>query len=45
MAILKEFRELSGQHRRHTHRGWAPPKYEYNVKVEVDNGWSGSNSV
>ena len=36
MAILKEFRTLSGQHGRHTHRGWTPPKYEYTVKVEVD---------
>jgi hypothetical protein len=36
MAILKEFRALSGQHGRHTHRGWTPPKYEYTVKVEVD---------
>ena len=36
MAILKEFRTLSGQHGRHAHRGWTPPKYEYTVKVEVD---------
>ena len=35
MAILKEFRELSGSHGRHTHRGQTPPKYEYTVKVEV----------
>ena len=35
MAILKEFRELSGAHGRHAHRGQTPPKYEYTVKVEV----------
>ena len=37
MAILKEFRELSGLRGRHAHRGQHPPKYEYTVKVEVDN--------
>ena len=36
MAILKEFRELSGQSGRKAHRGRTPPKYEYTVKVEVD---------
>ena len=36
MAILKEFRELSGARGRDAHRGTTPPKYAYCVKMEVD---------
>jgi hypothetical protein len=38
MAILKEFRELGGVRGRKAHRGTMPPKYEYRVKVEVNDG-------
>ena len=36
MAILKEFCELGGVRGRKAHRGTMPPKYEYRVKVEVN---------
>ena len=35
-ARVFEFRELLGTSGRNAHRGTAPPKYEYTVKVEVD---------
>ena len=37
MAILKEFRDLGGVRGRHAHRPTMPPKYEYRVKIEVDD--------
>ena len=37
MAILKEFRELAGIRGRNAHRGKQPPKYDYRVKMEVDD--------
>ena len=37
MAILKEFREMSGVRGRKAHRRTLPPKYEYCVKVEVND--------
>ena len=36
MAILKEFREISGKRGRDAHRGTQPPTYAYRVKVEVE---------
>ena len=37
MAILKEFRTLAGIRGRSAHRGTAPPKYNYLVKVELED--------
>ena len=36
MAILEEFRKMSGVRGRLAHRGSDPPKYGYRVKAEVD---------
>ena len=36
MAILHEFRELSGIRGRKLHRGTEPPKYDFRVKEELE---------
>ena len=34
VAILEEFRRMAGPRGRYAHRGTAPPKHNYTVKVE-----------
>ena len=35
MAILEEFRELSGERTRNSHRPTNPPTYPYRVKEDI----------
>ena len=37
MAILKEFRDMAGIRGRNAHKPTPPPKYDYRVKVEVED--------
>ena len=37
IAILKEFRDMAGIRGRNAHKPTPPPKYDYRVKVEVED--------